>query len=253
MKLIVNADDFGRDIQTNDAIIGLARSGYITSSSLMANGPAAEEAVGNLHKCPGLSVGVHLNLTEFHPLTSSHDFGALRRCLNERGEFKGETFLRSISIDSALEEAIFEELLAQVNWLLSRGVRISHFDSHNHIHNIPGFFAILKRLQKHFGIRKVRTTWNIHGRQNQKKWSSRYQKMMWHYALRYYYRTVTTDGFCSLSDFIEAASTQNLPHKSVEVMVHPGDADHTEETSLLRTNWRERIFPQTTLINYDGL
>lgn len=253
MKVIVNADDFGRDVQTNDAIIGLTRLGYVTSSSLMANGPAAEEAVNYLPKFPKLSVGVHLNLTEFSPLTPSEDLGALRHCVNEQGEFRGETFLRSISMNSALAEAIYGELSVQVNWLLSRCGKISHLDSHNHIHNIPWFFGILKRLQKHFGIRKVRTTWNIHGRQNEKGWTSRYRKIIWHYALRNYYRTVTTDGFCSLSDFVEVASAHNLPHKSVEVMVHPGHDDHAEETSLLRTNWRQLVLSPTILISYDEL
>lgn len=76
---------------------------------------------------------------------------------------------------------------------------------------------------------------------------------MWHLALRYYYRTITTDGFSSLADFVEVASARVLAHNSVEVMVHPGHADFAEETSLLHTNWRERILLPTELISYDEL
>ena len=68
IKIIVNADDLGRNAETNRRIIELAQSGHITSVSLIANAPAIGEAVVQLAKCPKLSKGVHLNLTEFSPL-----------------------------------------------------------------------------------------------------------------------------------------------------------------------------------------
>ena len=253
MKIIINADDLGRNAETNRKIIELAQSGHITSVSLIANAPAIGEVVGELTQFTKLSKGVHLNLTEFNPLTPLDKLGALKECVNEQGLFRGEEFLRSRRITSALSEAIFVELVAQVDALLARGIQVSHFDSHNHIHNIPSLFLVIKRLQHHFGIRKVRTTWNIFSPQKEQGWSCRFRKHMWHLALRYYYRTVTTDGFSSLADFVEVASARVLEHSSVEVMVHPGDADYAEETSLLHTNWRERILLPTKLISYDEL
>ncbi len=253
MKIIVNADDLGRNTETNRKIIELAQSGHITSVSLMANAPAIGEAVGELGKCPKLSKGVHLNLTEFSPLTPSDKLGILRECVNEQGLFRGEEFLRAIRITPALSEAIFVELVSQVDALLAMGIQLSHFDSHNHVHNIPGLFWVIKRLQQHFEIRKVRTTWNIFSLRKKQGWSSRYRKRMWHLALRYYYPTVTTDGFSSLADFLEVASSKVLSFKSVELMVHPGHSDYAEETSLLYTNWRARVLSRTELISYDDL
>lgn len=253
MKIIVNADDLGRNAETNRRIIELAHSGHITSVSLIANAPAIGEVVGEMTQFIRLSKGVHLNLTEFSPLTPLDKLGPLRECVNEQGFFRGEEFLSSIRITSALAEAMFVELVAQVDALLARGIQVSHFDSHNHIHTNPGLFLVIKRLQHHFGIRKVRTTWNIFPPRREQGWSRRFRKQMWHLALRYYYRTVTTDGFSSLTDFVEVASARVLEHNSVEVMVHPGHADYAEETSLLLTNWRERILLPTELISYDEL
>lgn len=253
MRIIVNADDLGRNAETNRRIIELAQSGHITSVSLIANAPAIGEAVSELANCPKLSRGVHLNLTEFSPLTPPDKLGPLRECVNEQGLFRGEEFLRSIRITPALSEAIFVELVSQVDALLAMGIQLSHFDSHNHVHNIPGLFLVIKRLQHHFGIRKVRTTWNIFSPRKKQGLSCRLRKRIWHLALRHYYRTVTTDGFSSLADFVEVASSRVLTLNSVEVMVHPGHADYAEETSLLHTNWREKILLPTELISYDEL
>ena len=253
MKIIVNADDLGRNAETNRRIIELAESGHITSVSLIANAPAIGEAVGELWKCPQLSKGVHLNLTEFSPLTPPGKLGPLRECVNEQGLFRGEEFLRSIRITPALSEAIFVELVAQVDALMAMGIQLSHFDSHNHVHNIPGLFLVIKKLQRHFGIRKVRTTWNIFSPRKKQGWSSRYRKRLWHLALRYYFPTVTTDGFSSLVDFLEVASARVLSFNSVEIMVHPGHSDYAEETGLLCTNWREKVLSRTELISYDDL
>ena len=45
MLTIINADDLGLSTAVNGAIFDLMEQGHITSSSLLANAPAAEEAV----------------------------------------------------------------------------------------------------------------------------------------------------------------------------------------------------------------
>lgn len=253
MRIIINADDFGRNAETNAKIIGLARERKITSVSLIANAPAIEEAVAALQKCPDISTGIHLNLTEFCPLTPSEKLGSLKECTTEVGAFRGEDFLRKKAITPDLLDAIFFELKMQVEVLLARGVQLSHFDSHNHVHTIPRLFFVIKKLQQHFGIRKVRTTWTIFRPGNEPTLTCRLKKKTWDVALRYYYKTITTEAFTSLVDFIEAASWRKLPFQSVEIMVHPGHPDFDYETRILDTNWRERILCSTELINYTDL
>ena len=63
-RLIVNADDAGLTVGHNRAVIQAHRHGVVTSTSLLANGPAFQDAVARLSDCPGLGVGVHLTLLE---------------------------------------------------------------------------------------------------------------------------------------------------------------------------------------------
>jgi len=69
MQVIVNADDLGMSANVNEAIFELIAAGRISSATLMANGPAMREAAARLHLFPHCSFGVHLNLTQFQPLT----------------------------------------------------------------------------------------------------------------------------------------------------------------------------------------
>ncbi len=253
MRIIINADDLGRNAETNANIISLARVNKITSVSLIANAPALEDAVTALQACRSISTGIHLNLTEFFPLTSPEKLGSLKECTTEAGSFLGEHFLRKRTITLSLQNAIFLEFKMQVEALLARNIQISHIDSHNHIHTIPGLFFVVKRLQHHFGIRKVRTTWNLFSPGKEPGFACRLKKQTWHAALRSYYRTTTTQAFTSLADFVEVAATRKLPFNSVEVMVHPGHPDFDYETRILNTNWRDRLLCETKLISYRDL
>lgn len=61
--LIVNADDFGYSHSINKGIIEAHEKGIVTSTSVMVNAIAADEAE-ELAKYPDLSVGLHFELKE---------------------------------------------------------------------------------------------------------------------------------------------------------------------------------------------
>ena len=61
-RLIVNADDFGRSASINQAVVRAHREGILTTTSLMVNEPAFEEAVALARENPMLGVGLHLTL-----------------------------------------------------------------------------------------------------------------------------------------------------------------------------------------------
>ena len=65
--LIVNGDDFGITAGINRGILEAHRNGVLTSTSLMVDRPACEEAVGLSSACPTLSVGLHLELDAIEP------------------------------------------------------------------------------------------------------------------------------------------------------------------------------------------
>src|ERR1700688_402329 len=67
-RLIVCADDFGRDVAINEAVEAAFRDGILTSASLMVAAPAASDAVARARRMPGLRVGLHLVLIDGSPV-----------------------------------------------------------------------------------------------------------------------------------------------------------------------------------------
>jgi chitin disaccharide deacetylase len=63
--LIVNADDFGQSPGVNQGIIKGYEEGIVTSTSLMVRWPAAAAAAAYALAHPALSVGLHLDLSEW--------------------------------------------------------------------------------------------------------------------------------------------------------------------------------------------
>lgn len=61
--LIVNADDFGYSRGINRGIVEAHERGVVTSTGLMVNVPASEEAAHLAAAIPDLSVGLHVNFT----------------------------------------------------------------------------------------------------------------------------------------------------------------------------------------------
>ena len=66
-KIIINADDFGLCDGVNRAVVQAHTQGILTSTTIMANMPAAPQAIELARQLPTLGVGVHLNLSEGKP------------------------------------------------------------------------------------------------------------------------------------------------------------------------------------------
>jgi len=88
-RVIINADDFGLCDGVNKAVAQAHTDGVLTSATIMANMPAADEAVKIAKKLPNLGVGVHLNLTEGRPLSKDTSIG---RLLDTDGQFASSLF-----------------------------------------------------------------------------------------------------------------------------------------------------------------
>jgi len=157
MDLIINADDLGTSLEINDSIFYLMSRNIVTSSTIIANAPAFNDAVGKMLHHADKSFGVHLYLTQFKPLTENPTFKTI---VDDNGNFNGN--IMNIPIDSALRQAVFEEWYAQIKKIQSFGIKISHIDSHQHVHTIPHLFMVLKKIQKTFEIRRVRISKNIY-------------------------------------------------------------------------------------------
>jgi predicted glycoside hydrolase/deacetylase ChbG (UPF0249 family) len=80
--LIVNGDDFGASRGVNRGIVEAHQEGILTSTSLMVDMPASEEASRLARETPDLSVGLHVALTGESDTGRSH-WGEADRCRAE--------------------------------------------------------------------------------------------------------------------------------------------------------------------------
>lgn len=154
-RIIINADDFGLCQGVNDAVLKAHTEGILTSTTIMANMPAANQAVEIAKKIPTLGVGVHLNLYEGPPVSKDP---CVKCLLATDGQFKysvARLSLLSLAIHK-FRKAIETELAAQIQWVIDKGISPTHLDSHKHIHNFPAIFTIVCKLAKRFDISAVR-------------------------------------------------------------------------------------------------
>lgn len=136
-SLIITADDLGIDAERNRGILEAHQRGVVTSVSVLANGPALEDAVARLKAAPSLATGIHVNVTEGKPLAEGHS-----TIVGPDGSLLGKEALRSIveqggwrsKIDPA---ELFREAVAQVKRLRALGLKIAHLDGHQHMHVYP--------------------------------------------------------------------------------------------------------------------
>lgn len=155
MKLIINADDFGKDEVSTQEITRLIEQGAISSTTIMANGLCLEKCKKVHDAHPEISCGIHLCLSEFDSLTKNpilHKYGIT----DEKGTFIRLAILKKWYLPKELKQALREELCAQIEYLKSLGFNISHADSHQHVHLHYRFMLIFDSVLKQYGIRKVR-------------------------------------------------------------------------------------------------
>jgi len=214
---------------------------------MLANGDAIIDAVRRAGDFPGCSFGAHLNLTENRPLSNEKELAAL---LTPAGLFSKHA-IRTTPLTSELRKAIYCELSAQVQFLLSQGVSISHFDSHHYIHTIPKLFGVLKSLQARFGVTKVRATMNVYAIHQSS--ILMLKKSLWNLSLRHLHKTTTTDLFTSLDIFHAQAQTMTRIPRSIELMTHPGSLNNDHEHELLSQGWENSCPFSMTPINYNQL
>lgn len=154
-RVIINADDFGLCDGVNKAVAQAHTDGVLTSATIMANMPAANEAVKIAKKLPTLGVGVHLNLTEGRPISKDT---RIDRLLNADGQFAFSPFKLSVLsiVGRKVKNAIRTELAAQIEWVINNDLKPTHLDSHKHIHAFPQLFSIVCQLARCFEIPAIR-------------------------------------------------------------------------------------------------
>ena len=153
-QLIVNADDFGYTRGVNRAILHAYRNGIVTSTSLLANGRAFEDAVEQAKSEPGLDVGCHLNLVEGAPLSPP---GTIPHLVGADGKFHSMSGLALRLLSGSVPAAEIErECSAQLEKLFQAGIRPSHVDTHQHTQIHPRAAAAVATAARRCSIGWIR-------------------------------------------------------------------------------------------------
>jgi hopanoid biosynthesis associated protein HpnK len=156
-KLIVAADDFGLTARVNEAIAKACRHGIVTTASLMVTAAGFESAVEIARRESSLDVGLHLNLSEGHPVTNPARIPSLA----DSGGFRyrhplqlAAAFIRGRIAGGDLER----EVRAQLEKAVDSQLQITHVDGHKHVHVIPAVLNGLRKIAPEYGIHAVRSS-----------------------------------------------------------------------------------------------
>jgi len=210
-RLIINADDFGFTSDVNAGIVYAHREGVLTSTTLMANGNAFDDAVRLSRETPTLDIGCHLVLVQGRSLLTGRPLPEGPRDLL--------FMLARRQID------VYAELRAQMEAIVSAGIHPTHLDSHKHTHIVPGIFLQAVRLAREFSVPYVRLPFDE---------TLPLGRMPCAFAGRYYRRIASaggvqmTDHFLgfrltgSLDERTLAAALQSVREGATELMCHPG-------------------------------
>jgi chitin disaccharide deacetylase len=254
-RLIVNADDFGLTRGVNRAIVESSRDGIVTSSTLMANSQAFEDAVAHANSASRLSVGCHVVLVDGSPVLGARQASTLSDKKADDGRFYDRLSafaLRAVTgrVDADEIEA---EVTAQIRKLQSAGVSVSHLDTHKHTHILPQVLRPLLRAARTCGVQAVRNPFgpvrfsilakypSLWKRYSQvtvlKRMGGRFRNFVTDAGM------LTTDGTVgivstgAMDDYLFASIVESLPEGTWEFVCHPGYND--SELASIRTRLRE--------------
>ncbi|MGA9069789.1 MAG: ChbG/HpnK family deacetylase [Terracidiphilus sp.] len=277
-RLILNADDFGLTSGVNRAVIELHRAGALTSATLMACASATNEAIELACATPTLGVGCHVVLVDGKSVLSAREISSLARLGTGRFYPTLGTFLRALFTGRIRSSEIEAETGAQIALLQSKGVKLTHIDTHKHTHIFPAVLRPVLRAAKAAGIHAVRNPF-------EPAWSRRAMRgaplirraevnllRLWEPAFR---RIVAEEGFVTTDGALGVLATGsldaaqfdsllgNLLAGTWELVTHPGynDADlarahtrllasrETERAALASMDFNNKI----ERINFSGL
>lgn len=159
-KVIVNADDYGKNKEEIAAIRYAFSKGYISQTTMMVNDLSLNQISINYAKQDGFfeKIGLHFNLTRGKPLTD--DILKCKR-LSRDGRFSQKILISKFMhffLTKKEKKAIEKELKAQISEYKKLGLTLFHFDSHGHIHTIPSLTKLCVKIAKMEGFVSMRTS-----------------------------------------------------------------------------------------------
>jgi chitin disaccharide deacetylase len=263
-RLIINADDFGLTPGVNSAVSECAEYGVLRSATIMANGPAFDDAVKTGKSLAKLGIGIHFVLTGLKPLSAPEKLPQLvgRNAVLPSSPWE---LLKIVLTRKWVREEIKRELFVQTEKVFDSGITPTHFDTHKHVHIIPAVLEVMVEIAKRFSIKWIRNPFDTPG-----AWrflfdveGGRRGEFLKQYASALCSRSARPSFTLGINragirtpDFFHGVSTTGMMNESVvkrisgilkpginELMTHPGrlDADlEQQKTRLLRSREVEK-------------
>lgn len=227
MKIILHADDFGFNEETTQATIECFERGALTSATIMVNCEASKMAIEYAKKHPEFSWGVHLTYVDgLQPVCN--DCWSL---LGEDGTFIESNSTRKKALLLRLKQKdIIKETIAQIKVLTDAGIKVSHLDSHGHLHKFPSFLFAVKKAAKVCGIERVRGVQNIFINDSSRGLTGVLNNIFRSYICRNH---KSTDYFYMAANSFDTNWADNIieqiakldDYKTIEIGVHPGSTE----------------------------
>jgi predicted glycoside hydrolase/deacetylase ChbG (UPF0249 family) len=220
-KVIVNADDFGEDENTNRAILRSFNLGLISTTTLLCNRPGFKEAC-ELVQQNNLTdrIGIHLNLTQGQPLTESiKKYPKFYSNDEMYHSFKGHL------LNDEESRIVYQEFQAQLDRCKREGINPTHIDSHHGMHDYWGIGKVVIELALRNKISAIRlvVNWGKISKKG-KAFSNRLYNLRGKVYSKLYNYRISISGLAKTKYFCEIINvTPELLSRDVfvEVMTHP--------------------------------
>jgi len=237
----------------NRAILQAHTDGIVTSSTLMANGHAFDEAVQLAISSSRLSIGCHVVLIDGEPIL---DASRLSTITDSRRFRDGLTSFAARALAGRMNAGeIQAEARAQMHKIQSAGITLSHVDTHKHTHIFPQILRPVLRAARECGVRAIRNPFGprfplrsseLLARPN--LWKRFAEVRVLSRLARQFRRAVDQEGFLTpdgtlgievtgtLNESLFELIAQNIPDGTWEFVTHPGynDADLMAAKTRLR-------------------
>ena len=258
-RLIVNADGFGfGEGATRGIMEAIERGGFITSVSVNANFPAANQVATLTQRFPQISIGVHVNPIVGLPCLPPERVPSL---VDASGSFHGARFLPLLRAGKISHDELGLELNEQVARIQKMaGDRLTHLDSHqnSHLH----YFTLFLEIARTWNITRIRNNASLICLESPHARAARltaymkrpdvflahtYRRMQMNIARRSGFRMadrLITVGYVSSrkKDTRESWENifRNLPDGTYEIYCHPAYPDDTLRTHATYVEQRKK-------------
>jgi hypothetical protein len=156
LRLIIRGDDAGASASANRAIKLACEAGTLKNVSVMACGPAFEEAAEFLRESQAICIGLHVTLNcewtgfRWGPVSGADRCASL---VHPDGRFKATPYDHFRS-NFSLEEAVLE-VEAQLERLRAAGLSPVYLDEHMGVGWLPGLRSALATIAEREGLYDV--------------------------------------------------------------------------------------------------